>query len=76
MFSKKATKIGKIFTVDLTLCSKCQIDGEDLVNFCGLLRKYELHLYVSYLYNSCEIFKYIITFSFFSFSLRLKFYLV
>ena len=23
MFSKKATKIGEIFTVDLTLCSKC-----------------------------------------------------
>ena len=30
-FSKKATKIDKIFTVDLTLCSKCQIDGEDFV---------------------------------------------
>ena len=28
MFSKKATKIDEIFTVDLTLCSKCQIDGE------------------------------------------------
>ena len=36
MFSKKATKINEIFTVDLTLCSKCQIDGEDFVNFCGL----------------------------------------
>ena len=42
MFSKKATKI-KIFTVHLTLCSKCQIDGEDFVNFCGLLRKHELY---------------------------------
>ena len=42
MFSKKATKIDEIFTVDLTLCSKCQIDGEDFVNFCGLLRKHEL----------------------------------
>ena len=41
MFSTIATKIDKIFTVDLTLCSKCQIDGEDLVNFCGLLRKHE-----------------------------------
>ena len=30
MFSTKATKIDEIFTVDLTLCSKCQIDGEDL----------------------------------------------
>ena len=39
MFSKKATKIDEIFTDDLTLCSKCQIDGEDFVNFCGLLRK-------------------------------------
>ena len=43
MFSKKATKIDEIFTVDLTLCSKCQIDGEDFVNFCGLLRKHELY---------------------------------
>ena len=43
MFSKKATKFDKIFTVDLTLCSKCQIVGEDLVNFCGLLRKHKLY---------------------------------
>ena len=42
MFSKKATKIDKIFTVNLKLCSKRHIDGEDLVNFCGLLRKHEL----------------------------------
>ena len=42
MFSKKATKIDKIFTVDLTLCSKSQIDGEDFVFFCGLLGKHEL----------------------------------
>ena len=39
IFSRKARKFEKIFTVDLTLCSKCQIDGED---FCGLLRKHEL----------------------------------
>ena len=44
MFSEKATKIDKIFTVNLTLCSKCQINGEDLVNFCGLLRKHELYV--------------------------------
>ena len=44
MFSKKATKIDEIFSVALTLCSKCQIDGEDFVNFCGLLRKHELYL--------------------------------
>ena len=37
MFSKKATKIDEIFTVDLTLCSKCQIDGEDFVNFVAFL---------------------------------------
>ena len=43
MVSNKATKIDEIFTVDLTLCSKCQIDGEDLVNSCGLLRKHELY---------------------------------
>ena len=43
MFPKKATIIDKIFTVDLTLCSKCQIDGEDFVYFCGLLRKHELY---------------------------------
>ena len=28
MFSKKATKIEEIFTIYLTLCSKCQIDGQ------------------------------------------------
>ena len=42
MFSKKATKIDEIFTVDLTLCSKCQIVAEDFVKFCGLLKKYKL----------------------------------
>ena len=42
VFSKKATKIDKIFTVDLTLTTQCQTHGEDFVNFCGLLRKYEL----------------------------------
>ena len=43
MFSKKATKIDENFTVDLTLCSKCQIVGEDFVKFCGLLRKHEFY---------------------------------
>ena len=43
MFSKKATKIDEIFTVDLTVTTYCQIDGEDFVNFCGLLRKRELY---------------------------------
>ena len=32
VFSKKATKIDEILAVNLTLCSKCQIDGEDYVN--------------------------------------------
>ena len=44
MFSKKAKKIDKIFTVVLTVSTYCQIDGEDFVNFCGLLRKRELYL--------------------------------
>ena len=43
MFSKKPSKIEKIFTVNLTLCGKCQINGDDFVNFCGLLRKHELY---------------------------------
>ena len=43
MFSKKATKIDEIFTVDLTVTTYCQIDGEDFVNVCGLLRKRELY---------------------------------
>ena len=42
VFSKKATKIDKIFTVDLTLTTYCQINSEDFVYFCGLLRKLEL----------------------------------
>ena len=44
-FSEKATKIDKIFTVNLTICSNRQIDGEDFVNFFGLLRKNELYLH-------------------------------
>ena len=43
VFSKKATKIDEIFTVHLILCSKCQIDGEDFENFCGLFRKHKLY---------------------------------
>ena len=42
IISKKATKIDKIFTVNLTLCSKCEIDIEDFLSLCGLLRKHEL----------------------------------
>ena len=43
VFSKKATKIDKIFIDDLTLATKFQIDGVDFVNFCGLLRRHELY---------------------------------
>ena len=43
MFSTKATKIDEIFNVDLTVTTYCQIDGEDFVNFCGVLRKCELY---------------------------------
>ena len=41
-FSVKATKIHKIFAVNLTVSSNCQIDGDNFVNFCGLRRKHEL----------------------------------
>jgi hypothetical protein len=44
VFSKNATKIEEIFTVDLTITTQCQIDGEDFFNFCGLLRKYKLYV--------------------------------
>ena len=44
MFSKKATKINEIFTVNMTVTTYCQIGSEDFVNFCGLLRKCELYL--------------------------------
>ena len=43
MFSEKATKIDEIFIIDMTLCSKGQIDGKDFFNFRSLLRKYELY---------------------------------
>ena len=44
MFSKKATKIDKIFTLDLTLCSKCQIEGEDFVDFFAFLKNTNFNL--------------------------------
>ena len=42
MFSKKATKIDEIFTVDLTFTTYRQIDGEDFIFFRGLLKKHKL----------------------------------
>ena len=65
MFSKKATKIDKIFTIDLTLCSKSQIKGEDFDNFCGLLRKHKL-------YNKSFVFDT----HFFVFVIRIKLFLM
>ena len=52
-FSEKATKVDKIFTINLTVCSKCEIYSEDFVNFCGLLRKHEPFHY----YDSVNIMK-------------------
>ena len=49
MFSKKATKIDTIFTANLTVWSHRQIDDEDFVNFCGLLRKRELYQRSTYI---------------------------
>ena len=43
-FFKKATKIDEIFTVDLTLCSKHQIDGEDFSNFVTFLENMNFDL--------------------------------
>ena len=56
MFSKKATKIEKIFTDDLTLTY--QIDSEDFVNFLAFLENMnskELLLYSSLKLHIIEI---------------------
>ena len=45
MFSKKAKKFDKIFTM-------CQIDCEDFVNIWGLLGKYELYLSLIFVTNA------------------------
>ena len=37
MFSKKTTKIDELSTIDLTVCSKCQMDGEDFFDFVAFL---------------------------------------
>ena len=41
VFSKKATRVDEIFTVDLTLITEYQVDGEDFFNFCCLFRKHK-----------------------------------
>ena len=48
MFSKKATKIDEIFTVDLTL-HNVELTVKFLSIFCVLLRKHELYLGVFFL---------------------------
>ena len=55
MFSKKATKIDEIFTVNLTVTTYRQIDGEDYVNFCGLLRKRELKSPPKIFWNAVKV---------------------
>ena len=45
IFSKKATKFDEIFTVDLTFTTLRQINSEDFINFCGLLREHEFDLF-------------------------------
>ena len=42
MFSKKATKMDEIFTVDLTVITYFQIVGEDLVNFVAFSKNVNL----------------------------------
>ena len=42
VFSMNALNIDEIFNVDLTVCSKFQIDSEDFFKFCDLLRKHKL----------------------------------
>ena len=48
MFSRVYKKLRNLHHTPSILCllSKCQIDGEDFVIFCGLLRKHELYMVV------------------------------
>ena len=43
IFFKEVTKIDKIFNYNLTFTTKHQMDCEDFIHFCGLLRKHELY---------------------------------
>ena len=52
ILSRKATKIDKIFTVNLTLCSKRQIEGEDFVKFVAFLE----NMNFKYVAKTCAIF--------------------
>ena len=46
MFSKKATKIDEIFTVNLTVTTYCQIDGEYFVNFVAFSENVNFKIHV------------------------------
>ena len=39
------------------LTTKIQIDGEDFINFCGLLRKHELYLLGDHPFKTSAFFK-------------------
>ena len=43
MSSKKTANIDEILNVDLTGCSKCQINSENFIGFHGLHKRYELY---------------------------------
>ena len=47
VFSKKATKIDEIFTVDLTACSMCQIDSEDFFKFLAFFENTNFMIFKS-----------------------------
>ena len=57
-FSEKATKTEKIFTVNLTVCSYRQIDGEDSSIFLGFLENMNFNIkrnmYIKYSLTSLE----------------------
>ena len=44
IFSKKATEIDKIFTVDLMFTTLCQIDGEGFMNFVAFLESMKFRI--------------------------------
>ena len=53
MFSKQAIKFFEIFTVDLTLCNKRQIDGEYSVNFVAFLEDMNINEIETNVHTSC-----------------------
>ena len=51
MFSKKPQKLTKyLLSIWQCIRNKCQIDSEDFVKFCGLLRKHEFYEDSGYYY--------------------------